>query len=209
MQRLLARMRGEEPSKPAPAKVPESRPSTPASSGSQKQPSEATRPQTELRTSNIAERLATATAGPRISGPISTRTIGQESIPTQPFDPENYVPRGMAHEKSRDLAAMRELANNSARSAIQVSARRKYGTAIILKLSISLVGFIAGSTLLLINGLQINVSFIATIACFLVGSIWGFDAISSLRPLLSAATAPVKDADAPAKAPADANNESV
>ncbi len=161
MQRLLARMRGEEPSKLTSTKSPQSRPTAPVSSGAMKQPTEVSSPRTQSRTS-----------------------------------------------KSSDLAAMRELANNSARSAIQVSARRRYGTAIILKLSISLVGFIAGSTLLLINGLQINVSFIATIACFLVGGIWGFDAASSLRPMLSAAAPPMKETGAPTKAPTEPKSES-
>ena len=120
-------------------------------------------------------------------------TVNQEAIPTQPFDPESFVPRGIAQEKPRDLAAMRELANTSARSAIQLSARRRYGTAILLKVTISLVGFTAGGTLLLINGLSINIAFIATIAAFLVGAIWGFDAINSIRPLLASNPRPVKE----------------
>ena len=205
MQRLLARMRGDnsEPVKPTPKKSSEPQESARTATATKPTPTQETsKSRIEQRTTSLEERLATASLNTRTSGPISTRALGPEAIPTQPFDPEQYVPRGMAHEKPRDLAAMRELANSSARTAIQASARRRYGTAILLKLSISLVGFIAGATLLLINGLEINVSFIATIAAFLVGGIWGFDAINSIKPLLASAAQPLVDSSVSSDAPA-------
>jgi hypothetical protein len=105
---------------------------------------------------------------------------------TEPFDPMNYVPRVSAPEKNRDIDALRELANNSARSAIQVSARRKHGTAIMIKSAVALVGLIAGLALVSINGLRLNIALIATLASFMVALIWGYDALSTLRPLLQA-----------------------
>ncbi len=96
------------------------------------------------------------------------------------------MPRGTAPEKNRDLNALRELANTSARSAIQVSARRRQGSAILIKSTIALVGLIAGIALVSINGARINIAFIATVASFLVAIIWGYDAGTSIRPLLQA-----------------------
>ena len=109
---------------------------------------------------------------------------------TEPFDPQNYVPRGAAAEKNRDIDALRELANNSARSAIQTSARRRHGTAILIKSAVALVGLAAGLALVGINGLRVNIALIATIASFLVAVIWGYDAIATLRPLLQASRYP-------------------
>lgn len=139
------------------------------------------------------------TAAPRRSEPAvampstvdfpETTSYGTEPVSeswTAPFDPDKYVPRGSAPERNRDLNALRELANNSARSAIQVSARRRHGTAILIKSSVAMVGLIAGIAMISINGARINVAFIATITSFLVALIWGYDALSTLRPLLQA-----------------------
>lgn len=162
MKRLMARMRGgsvEEEAKPsAPAPVIAPAPSVSADSMS-------------------ASKLALPSSAATERAPIST---------TGPFDPEEYVPKALAPEKTRNMAAMRELANTSARSAIQVSARRRYGTAIALKLAIALIGVGVGVTLVMINGLNVNIGLIATIASFLVALIWGFDAFSTLKPLLYA-----------------------
>ncbi len=125
-------------------------------------------------------------SSPKVSMPGAITERAPNST-TGPFNPEEYVPKALAPEMSRNMAAMRELANNSARSAIQVSARRRYGTAIALKLAIALIGLGVGVTLVMINGLNVNIGLIATIASFLVALIWGFDAFSTLKPLLYAA----------------------
>ena len=165
MKRLMARMRGgsvEEESKASTAS---------ASSNSAVTPS---KPQTE--TTNAAGKIALPAAA----------TERSNASTTSPFNPEEYVPKALAPEKTRNMAAMRELANTSARSAIQVSARRRYGTAIAMKLAIALIGLGVGATLVMINGLNVNIGLIATIASFMVALIWGFDAITTIRPLLFA-----------------------
>ncbi|MCC6509385.1 MAG: hypothetical protein IT423_09775, partial [Pirellulaceae bacterium] len=166
MRRLLARMRG----------VSESEVSLPASD---KNPAAAQ--VTAKDPSNVQS------ADPSVDG---TTGDGMTEAWTEPFDPEKYVPRGSAPEKNRDLNALRELANNSARSAIQVSARRRQGSAILIKSAVALVGVVAGIALVSINGARINIAFIATVASFLVALIWGYDAIATLRPLLQASHAP-------------------
>ena len=68
-----------------------------------------------------------------------------------------------------------------------MSARRRYGTAIALKLAIALTGLGVGAALIMINGLNVNIGLIATVASFLVALIWGFDAFNTLKPILYSA----------------------
>ena len=103
---------------------------------------------------------------------------------TDPFDPEKYMPRAAAPEHSRSLAAMRELANSSARTAIHKSTRQRHVSSILLKAVIALVGLAVGMVLLAINGVNMNIGLVATIASFLVAIVWGYDTISSIRPML-------------------------
>ncbi len=179
MKRLMARMRGgsvedePKPAAPAPA-VASVAPVSSSSSDSMSSPKIAL-------PSSITERASSTTTGP--------------------FDPEEYVPKALAPEKTRNMAAMRELANTSARSAIQVSARRRYGTAIALKLAIALTGLGVGVTLIMINGLNVNIGLIATVASFLVAMIWGFDAFTTLKPLLYAAIETREATDVPPPTP--------
>ena len=166
MKRLMARMRG--------GSVEEEAKSTAASTAASMSSASAAKPASEpVHQSNKIALPAAATERTNAST-------------TSPFNPEEYVPKALAPEKARNMAAMRELANTSARSAIQVSARRRYGTAIAMKLAIALTGLGVGATLVMINGLNVNIGLIATIASFLVALIWGFDAITTIRPLLFA-----------------------
>ena len=171
MKRLMARMRGgsleEEPklSSPPPVAL------APATSAP---PVDSTSPSKITLPAPVTERVPSST--------------------TSPFNPEEYVPKALAPEKNRNMAAMRELANTSARSAIQVSARRRYGTAIALKLAIALIGLGVGVTLVMINGFNVNIGLIAAIASFLVALIWGFDAFTTLKPLLRTAGETIESA---------------
>ncbi|MCA9191864.1 MAG: hypothetical protein KDB03_08880 [Planctomycetales bacterium] len=103
---------------------------------------------------------------------------------TEPFDPSKYLPRVTAPEKSQNLAAMRELANNSARTAIIKSARQRHVTTLFLKLAVAVIGAIVGSVLITINGFNLNIGLVATVASFLVALIWGFDALSNLKMIM-------------------------
>ncbi|MEO8268669.1 MAG: hypothetical protein ABI557_03050, partial [Aureliella sp.] len=103
---------------------------------------------------------------------------------TEPFDPEKYMPRAFAAEGSKSLAAMRELANSSARTAIHKSTRQRHVSSILLKAVIAFVGLLVGLVLLAINGLHLNIGLVATLAAFLVAAVWGYDSISSIRPML-------------------------
>ncbi len=171
MKRLMARMRGDSDKEEA-------------------QPAASPAP---MQTATKAENTAVAQPLP---APVTERA----NTTTTPFNPEEYVPKALAPEKSRNLAAMRELANNSARSAIQVSARRRYGTAHCNEAGDRLDGLVVGGALIMINGFNVNIALIATIASFLVAVIWGIDAVSTIKPLLYAAK--TTEADKPAEAEA-------
>ncbi len=161
MRKLLARMRGVSESE---VKLP----------GIDPQPAKVEKPQVTRKAPE-----------PVVAAPSSTTVVPPAPDTwSEPFDPETYVPRVTAPEKNRDLNALRELANNSARSAIQVSARRRHGTAILIKTCVAAVGLFAGVAIVSINGFQPNIALIATGASFLVAAIWGYDAIATLRPLL-------------------------
>ncbi|MEM8733201.1 MAG: hypothetical protein AAGG44_03205, partial [Planctomycetota bacterium] len=99
---------------------------------------------------------------------------------------ESFTPRVSAPERTQSLAAMRELANSSARTAIHRSTRKRHVSGLALKASISIIGLIVGLVLLTINGLTMNIGLVATVAAFLVAGIWGYDAITTLKPLMQA-----------------------
>ena len=174
MRKLLARMRG----------VPEDEVEMPAASATSPPPAPRTTapsppplPVPESAQAEIPQ------ADPRVpEEPAPAETDDPDA--TTPFDPEQYVPKVLAPEKVKNLAAMRELANSSARTAIHKSTQQRHLTGVLLKGTISGVGLIVGGILLVINGLAVNIGLIATGAAFLVAAIWGYDAATSLRPLL-------------------------
>lgn len=113
-------------------------------------------------------------------------TLGLTGDATLPFDPEKYVPRALAPEEAKSLTAMRELPNTTARTAIHKSTRQRYVTMVLLKMAIAGVGLIVASVLIAINGFNLNIGLIATFASLVVAAIWGYDAVTGLKPLLEA-----------------------
>ncbi len=174
MRKLLARMRGVpeeeiEIAKPAPATSTTPAPTMSTTASSKATESFQTKP----------------TAGPR-STVLAPKTEVDSIGSTEPFDPEKYVPRALAPERTTSLAAMRELANSSARTAIHKSTRQRHVTSIFLKAVIAFVGLVVGLVLVAINGLNFNIGLVATVAAFLVAAIWGYDSLTSIRPMLQA-----------------------
>ncbi len=173
MRKLLARMRGVSESE---VELPKSAP-TPAAARIAPRattPSPTNRP-TEVSSPQGRPTTSTVPA----TGPYSVDA-------TEPFDPEKYMPRALAPERSKSLAAMRELANSSARTAIHKSTRQRHVSSILLKAVIAIVGALVGTVLLAINGFNLNIGLVATFASFLVAAIWGYDSVSSIRPMLQA-----------------------
>ena len=108
-------------------------------------------------------------------------------LATSPIaETKDYVPRNEAPEKASGLEAMRELANSSARNAINTSTRQRLLSVLAIKASIALIGLIVGIMLLIINGLSLNLGLLATIAAFLMAANWGYDSFSVLGPIIEA-----------------------
>ncbi len=90
---------------------------------------------------------------------------------------EDYIPRSSAPENNLNLAAMRALANETARSALaKSSAKTLSPRSNSGKLGISAFGFVVGTIILLVNGIALNVAFLGMTAAYLIFLIWGFEA---------------------------------
>ncbi len=181
MRKLLARMRG----------VPENEVEIPALSKSQSPAAKSSAPvRTPAPSATTGSESAEAGEATSASAPRTTVFAPKTELDsvevTEPFDPEKYMPRALAPERSKSMAAMRELANSSARTAIHKSTRQRHFTSIMLKAVIAFVGLVVGSVLVAINGFNFNIGLVATLAAFLVAAIWGYDSLTSIRPMLRA-----------------------
>lgn len=103
---------------------------------------------------------------------------------TDPIDWESYQSLTKAPEKDKNIDLLRDLANSSARTAIQHSVRRRHLSGSLLKMMVCIVGLTVAGVLLAINGLEVNIGLVATFASLLVAIIWGYDSFVSLKPLL-------------------------
>jgi outer membrane murein-binding lipoprotein Lpp len=81
---------------------------------------------------------------PRVFAEVKAVEPKKEAQPT--LKAEEYRPRSQAPEQANKLAAMRELANESARSAIDVSIKKRWRTKSITSLAIGIGGFVASGT---------------------------------------------------------------
>lgn len=185
MRKLLARMRGVPEDEVAAEEPVKSAPPAPVSAPAPNQVMQSA-PQSEARVPDTMEgsSLASdASAPPTSAAPQSTQGAQLEDA-VQAEEPEQYMPRVLAPERIQNLAAMRELANSTARTAIHKSTRQRHFASLILKLAIALIGVVVGGVLIAINGFNVNIGLVATIAAFLVSAIWGYDAMVTLKPLL-------------------------
>ncbi len=100
---------------------------------------------------------------------LSVRLPNEEGL--SPWNPEEYVPRAVAPEKSRNLDALRELANQSNRSALEQSAlsRVKSRSTMFRTASIGLAAF--GLLFLVLSGFRLDLSMVLGLAA-LSGSVW-------------------------------------
>lgn len=108
--------------------------------------------------------------------PAEKPTIAAEPH-VEPFDPSTYVPRSMAPEASSKLAAMRELANSSARSAIHTSTKRRHAKHLSGKLGMSIFAVAAAISLgWLALQTHSTLSYYAAIGACVAGLLWGLHA---------------------------------
>ena len=117
------------------------------------------------------------------TGSISQPEVTSDSVErTSPvvgeFAPGEFAPRKAAPERSENLAALRVLANDTARQAIDNNQRKKLELDLVGKVLIATFGLVGAIVLLCLNGLNANVTMIGMIASFVVFLLWGYDVIS-------------------------------
>jgi len=95
-------------------------------------------------------------------------------------DPSEYKPAKTAPEKADSLAAMREIANSTARTAIHKHTHSRAGQVANGKLLIALVGVVCGAVLLFTSQGQ-GLKFLAGVVGLLVAALWGIQAMRLKR----------------------------
>jgi len=98
-----------------------------------------------------------------------------------PLTQESFVPRQQAPEQRNDLTALRELANSNARRAISRSDSQRTSAEFYFKLAVTGVAVTSAVTLLMLNGLKLNMPFAGMVAAVIVALLWGFDCLNHFR----------------------------
>ncbi|MDZ4852934.1 MAG: FHA domain-containing protein [Pirellulaceae bacterium] len=155
-------------------------------------------PDSEVLTSGPA--TASSKSRETTPAPVSSTTIPTTTENSSSITPENgldsssgdqyaehqpgeFTRRKAAPENSKNLAALRTLANDTARQAIQNSSRKKIELVFLGKLSVSALGIGGALLLLVLNGFHANVTMIGMIASFVVGMLWGYEAVTQFSLL--------------------------
>ena len=99
------------------------------------------------------------------------------------FEAGEFAPRKAAPERSENLAALRTLANDTARQAFQNISRKRLQMSLIGKCAVSGLGLLGGLFLLVLNGFNANVAMIGMIASFVVCLLWGYEAMVLFKQL--------------------------
>jgi pSer/pThr/pTyr-binding forkhead associated (FHA) protein len=174
MQRLLARMRGDEPeeSKPSLSAAPPASKASPAKSSSSKVVRNTYSPIRKTRQDPAAALIASR---PKVDEDGSEIPADANDGTAEPL-PEVVAPRS-APEKASDLAALRELANDSARAAVKTSDKKVKPVSNTIKLTIAGLAFAFGIVLLISNGLRVNLTLVAAATSFMLGAIWILDLV--------------------------------
>lgn len=158
MQRLLARVKGDQDSSP-PAKTMSAKP----------EKTESAKPST-FKVATLIDQKTEETANEPASKPLTAA---------------EFKPRGAAAERNSNMAAMRELANSSARTAIERSVRQRSNHEILFKSSVAIFGFVAATVLFLVNGFTVSIALAGTAAGYIIAGLWGYEALVQARTILS------------------------
>lgn len=178
MQKLLARMRGEEPSNEPSGSTSSSQSKTVVNkSANSKAVRNTYSPLRKTRQDPAAALIASRPKVDSESG-ADDSLDGTESIDSYADlgSGDSTLPRS-APEKVANLAALRELANDSARTAISSSDKKPKPLSYTIKLAVSILSGCVGGVLMYNNGMQVNMTLIAATAAFMLSAIWGLDVI--------------------------------
>ena len=120
-------------------------------------------------------------------------TAGADGSPTATAtsagaaDHEPFVPRSTAPERNSNLAAMRELANSSARTAIQRSVRQRAQTTVLVKFAQAAASASVGTVLWITSQLQFGWRMVAAVCLTFLAAYWVYEAFQLFASLRGSA----------------------
>lgn len=175
MQRLLARMRGDEVEEVKPtatSSAPAAKASPAKAAGASKVVRNTYSPIRKTRQDPAAALIASRPKVDEEGGDAVESTEDDKPELT----PEVTVSRS-APEKASDMAALRELANDSARAAVKTSDKKVKPVSNTIKLTIAGLAAAFGVVLLISNGLRVNLTLVAAATSFMLSAIWVMDVV--------------------------------
>jgi hypothetical protein len=178
MQRLLARMRGDEVEEVKPtatSSAPAAKASPAKSAGASKVVRNTYSPIRKTRQDPAAALIASRPKVDEEGGEAVESTDDDKPELT----PEVTVSRS-APEKASDMAALRELANDSARAAVKTSDKKVKPVSNTIKLTIAGLAAAFGVVLLVSNGLRVNLTLVAAATSFMLSAIWIMDVVQAM-----------------------------
>lgn len=114
-------------------------------------------------------------------------SVAPEQAPQTPARPVSNlddIKAAPAPERSHNMAALRDLANQSARGAIQTSNRRQHRESAKSKLTVSLFGIICGIVVMKLSPSYTSPEFIGGLVPLFAGLVWGgFTTVLLLRTI--------------------------
>ncbi len=138
-------------------------------------------------------RVAEASKGSQDQSPTATAAetaaVVQPALPPQPAPDSPYIPRSQAPERTSNMAAMRELANSSARTAIAASAKQRMLNQIIFKFALFGMGMLAGLFTLVGTGFAVDKWMLVAMCCIGLGAFYLMEAIGIRKQLIQTAAA--------------------
>lgn len=103
-----------------------------------------------------------------------------------PFSPGEFMPSRKAPEQTSDLRALRDLANQSARSAIDVHTLKRWNNLYVTKLIVSIVAFVTAICLLFEMKGIMSLQFMGAMMGITISIFWALQAVVVYNQLRSA-----------------------
>ncbi len=147
--------------------------------------SDASPTKTSSNATKPIETIASPTTSREQSRKEDSQVFSSDVPVVKPNDikPGEFAPRQVAPEKAANLAALRNLANDTARQAIHNSSLKKNELVLVGKVAIAILGLSGAILLLVLNGFRANVAMIGMIASFVVFLLWGYEAATQYKML--------------------------
>lgn len=121
---------------------------------------------------------ASPVSSPKVERPAEP-TVEKDNTPLKNLE---SLRRGPAPEQGRDMTALRELANQSARKAINTASSKQNKEAAMVNIGISAVACVCGGYLASQASNLISAQFVGGLAAFACSLVWGFRTLKLMMP---------------------------